>query len=406
MGDKDLYQFFEAIGPVQYAIVLNKKYENYKTSRYGFVTFVTQETAKVALAASTAQLTLGGLWNGWSLSVGPAVQRKLGHHYQHHQHHHQHFSQQEHESRVWNRSRDVRGETKPGPVVKVGPASKLRVDAEAWKGRSAGQHQPGELEAQQAQLYHQHQQALNLHLQQQQQLQYQAELQYNMMTQQGYFPVPQFPETNNTTTDQLMILPPTFYHPSGGVVWPQYPQHPQLYPGPAFPQYDPQYDQLHQQINPQEFGQQYLQQWEQMQDSGFHDVTNASIITVDPSQSVTYESQEIQASPVLNLSQVLHSQEDAKRVGPYKRFKTFSGENPLQTRGVRKDSSKGERGGKAATKPVKDGIIAGEKEPTTTTITAVATKGKEIKKGNKKRVVHAMPEAEALPEPFKQLSIK
>ena len=405
MGDKDLYKFFEAIGPVQYAIVLSKKYENCKMSRYGFVTFVSQETAKLALAASTPQLTLGEPWKGWSLSVGRAVQRKFGHHYhpQPHSHQHQHPQQeQETRPRVWNRSREVaqggQGETKPVPVVKVGPASKLRVDAEAWKGRSAGQQQPGELEAQ---LYHQHQQALNLHFQQQQQmLLYQAELQYNMMTQQGYFPVPQFPETN-TTTDQLMILPPTFYHPSGGVVWPQYPQHPQLYPGPTFPQYEPQYDQHHHQIQPQEFGQQYLQQWEQMQDSGFHDVTNASIITVDPSQPVTYENQEIQVSPVLNPSQ-----EEAKRVGPYKRFKTFSAENPLQIRGVKKDSNKGEKGGRAAAKPVKDGITAGEREPTTTTITAVTNKGKEMKKGIKKRVVHALPEAEALPEPFKQLSIK
>ena len=52
MMDKDLYHFFESIGPVEYAIVMNRKYnpcqgkyDNFKTSRYGFVTFVSVESA-------------------------------------------------------------------------------------------------------------------------------------------------------------------------------------------------------------------------------------------------------------------------------------------------------------------------------------------------------------------------
>ena len=408
MCDRDLYRFFEEIGPVEYAIVLDKKSDGYRPSRYGFVTFKSQETAKSALEASTARLTLGPgtPWKGWSLSVGPAVQRKLGHHYNHynnHHHHHQHYNQQEHGTRVWNRSRDqAQEETKPVPVVKAGPASKLRVDAEAWKGRPG--QQPGETEAQQQHqlLYQQQQQALLLHFQQQQQLQYQAELHhYNMMTQQGYFPVQQQQQFQDTNTDQLMILPPTFYHPTGGVVWPQCPQ---LYPGPVFPQYDSQ-------LQPQQYYHQYhlQQQCEEMQDSGYHDMTNASILAVDTSQSATYESKEMPASPVLNLSQVLHNQEETKRVGPYKRFKTFSGSGDIlpKTRGVKKDSSKGERGGRAATKPVKEGIIAREREPpTVTTILTNKGKEKEIKKGSKKKVVSDLSEAEALPEPFKQLSVK
>ncbi len=117
-------------------------------------------------------------------------------------------------------------------------------------------------------------------------------------------------------------------------MWPQYPQ--------LFPAYQ------------QEYSQPYLQQSDQMQDSGYHEVTNASIASILPgdlSQSVSHETKEMSASPVLNLSQVLHLQQgsqdsqaggDPKRVGPYKRFKTFSGENLLKTRGPGKDSSKGE----------------------------------------------------------------
>ena len=401
MGDKDLYHFFESIGPVQYAIVLNKRWE-LKTSRYGFVTFVSVETTKLALAASTARLTLGAPWKGWSLTVGPAVQRKLPHHFHHHQQ-----SQQEaggRTRRVWSRTSALaRGETKPGPLVKVGPASQLRVDAEAWKGRSG--QQPGESE-----LFQQHQQAAAaLFFQQQQQLQYQAELHYNMMaqaaaqqTQQAYYPGQQYGQYQDTNTEQLMILPTTYYHPSGGVVWPQYPP---FYTAPGYPQFDPQFDQQTQ-VQPQEFGQQYLPQCQAMQDSGYGDLTNASIVTADLSQSGTYESKEMPASPVLNLSQVLNNHEDAKRVGPYKRFKTFNGENLLKTRGVGRDSSKGERG-RVFTQPGKDSIIA--KEPTNTnTVASITIKGKEkeMKKGIKKKIVHALPEAEILPEPFKQMSIK
>merc|ERR550517_930307 len=95
-------------------------------------------------------------------------------------------------------------------------------------------------------------------------------------------------------------------------------------------------------------------------------MTNASILAVEPSQSMTYESKETPASPILNLSQVLHNQEETKRVGPYKRFKTFSGSGDilLKSRGVKKDSSKGERGGRTATKPVKEVTIAREGAPT------------------------------------------
>ena len=389
MGDKELYHFFEGIGPVEYAIVLSKKYDN-KVSRYGFVTFVSLETARSALAASRARLTLDVPWRGWSLTVGPAVERKKGHQY--------HYPQQEgvrEGPRVWGRSSDpVQGENKPAQqaIKAAASASKLRVDAETWQGRPG--QQPGELEAQ---LYHQHLQALNLHFQQQQQLQYQAELQYNMMAQSGYFPLQHYPDLTNTSTttstDQLMILPPTFYHPTGGVVWPQYPQ---LYP--AYQQCEQQQQQ--QQVLPQEYSQPYPQQCEQMQDSGYHELTNASIVTGDLSHSANYETKEVSASPVLNLSQVLHqdtrADEDPKRVGPYKRFKTFNGENLLRT-------SKAERGGRAS-KPTKDSIIT--REPSTTT--AISTKGKEkeVKKGIKKKVVHTLPEAEVLPEPFKQLSIK
>ena len=423
MGNKELYHFFEAIGPgwssvstdcesgeshlsivVEYAIVLDRRLEN-KVSRYGFVTFASVDTAQSALAASKAMLTLDAPWSGWSLTVGPAVERKRGHHYYHHYHQQQQFQhhQQEGRTRVWRRTSDpAQGEARPvQQVVKAAapapaPGSKLRVDAETWRGRPWGQ--PGEYEAQ---LYHQHLQALNLHYQQQQQLQYQAELHYNMMTQQAYFPVPQYPDPT-ATTEQLMILPPTFYHPSGGVVWPQYPQ---LYP--AYQQCDQQAQQ--QQVHPQEYSQSYLQQSDQMQDSGYHEVTNASIIAGDLSQTVAYETKEMSASPVLNLSQVLHLQQgsqdsqaggELRRVGPFKRFKTFSGENLPKIRGPERDSSRGERGGRT-TKSVKDSIIT--KEPNTTTTT---TKGKEVKKGIKKKVVHGLPEAKILPEPFKQLSIK
>ena len=258
MTDQDLYHFFEAIGPVEYAIVLNRKYDNFKTSRYGFVTFVSLESAKSALAAaSTAKLTLGAPWQGWSLTVGPAVQRKYGHHYNHL--HHQ-------QTKVWSRSsKQARGETKPVQVMKAGPASKLRVDAESWKGRSG--QQPGEMEAQ---LFH-HQQAINLHLQQQQQqqqLQYQAELQYNMMAQQTYYHLQQYQGTTATaaTTDQAIIMPTTYYHPSsGGVVW-------LGYQFPQWGQYGPTWSRYHQAQAQTQAGQS-----DQMSDSGYHDFTNASM---------------------------------------------------------------------------------------------------------------------------------
>ena len=67
---------------MEYAIVLDRRFDN-KVSRYGFVTFASVDTAQSALAASKAMLTLEAPWRGWSLTVGPAVERKRGHHYQH-----------------------------------------------------------------------------------------------------------------------------------------------------------------------------------------------------------------------------------------------------------------------------------------------------------------------------------
>ena len=300
MRDDGLFRFFDdnfGPGQVTEAIVLQKRLdlgENFanKINRYGFVTFKSVETVKKVLAADHSKLTLDG--GRKVLTVGPAKRRSF-------------FNDQ------WQAGGERR-EARP-PVWRR--ESKLRAEAQDWRGRETDGQLTQSEPSQPEQVHNQPQQC-----------QYQEVP--VMFSAPAYYPHYQ---------DQMMVYP-TYYDPqypqytqsqySQFPVYTQYPQYPFIFPSYQFQQaqYDQQ-QQLTQQL-------QYAGQQDLLQDSGYYDVSNASLVSGEVSQTFHYESKEVTASPVLNLSTVIQQEPGEPRrpgwkVGsPYRTFKPFSGDNSAQ----------------------------------------------------------------------------
>jgi len=328
MGEQDLYTFFKHFGDVENAIIRgSSRYQGgggYDSGNiYGFITFSPSSSHIVQKLIHNTDPSELVLQDGTQLRVRPAIQQKRNNYgswgNNHYQDHQRRFN-------TWNK-RDS-NKTEKGEITKFDESDGKTEESQSTQSvpledKTSDEFLPVEAanvawdESMPVEFSQPHYMMPQIPISNGGN-DYPGHIYTNTMPgPNAFYPYPQLaPHAgpgyyDYSYNEQIMFIPPTapYYNTQNTLFWPPMPV---LYPPyyPAAPTYQPQVDYSMPQypVDP-------------MSDSGFHDLTGASSMFPDSSvmqdasvHQPNSKEHEVEASPVLNLSQVFNPHPDLTQV--------------------------------------------------------------------------------------------
>lgn len=324
MSEQDLYGFFRQFGNVENAIIRgSSRYQGgggYESGSniYGFITFSPSSSHVVQKLIHNTDPSELVLHDGTQLRVRPAIQQKRNNYggWGHYQDHHKRFNNS------WNK-RDS-SKTEKGENTKFNESEGKPEDSQGGQSVPLDEQTSDELQPVEAGNVP-WDGSMPVDLSQPQYMmpqmpisnggyEYPGHIYTNTMPgPNAFYPYPQLaPHAgpgyyDYSYNEQIMFIPPTapYYNTPNTMFWPPMPV---LYPPycPAAPTYQPQveYSMPQLPVDP-------------MSDSGFHDLTGACSMLPDASMmqdasvhQMSNKEHDVEASPVLNLSQVFNPYPD------------------------------------------------------------------------------------------------